>query len=667
MATTSNTYTGNGSNKLFSITFPYLDIADVDVYLNNVLQTITTQYTFANATTVEFVVAPGAGTTILLSRSSDDTALQATFFPGSSIKAADLNDNFDQVLYLAQETNNNVANAAANINATKLAFTQAGTGATARTVDSRLKDVVSVKDFGAVGDGTTNDTTAFAAAFANLNAGSAPKSLYIPSGNYLVNHSTCTITSNNRTLFGDGLASRIIIASVAAGAWGIKVDGTSASVHVTDVLIADLAVVASGWTGANGENGISVNRADRCSVQRCQVLGSSAGTSWEQGIIFRDSNYGLIANNIVQRIAGNGISLDLQLGSEDTRGNLVVGNTIDFVGDSAIGFHNNVRYSSAIGNTITRPAQGGGTGIDIAGCQYCQFSGNNISNSGQYGIRLLQNLSYCTVDNIVSNNTVEHPSTTVDPAIILADCNRNTVVNNTLICNTSSKSNFGIYTYYTVNTTQTHPVTSESLYKLSGSVIKNNTISRFTTGILLDAGGGLTVANFIVDGNVLRDCTTGIGFTTASGEKRFTLYGHNYYSNCTNNVSSATGGIATNSDPLYDTISSIPCNVSTVGIETTVTSALVVDRIPSTNQVLLGFHRVTENGGFDGVINYKASSGSILVSDTFGTVTNAIRSSAIPLASSDLITITINKSNLGAGVSGVVECTGLSLALLTYY
>jgi len=104
MAITSNTYTGNGTNKLFSITFPYLDTTDIDVYLNGVLQTVTTQYTFANATTVEFVTAPAGGVSVLLDRSTDDTTLQATFFPGSSIKAADLNYNFDQVLYLAQET-----------------------------------------------------------------------------------------------------------------------------------------------------------------------------------------------------------------------------------------------------------------------------------------------------------------------------------------------------------------------------------------------------------------------------------------------------------------------------------------------------------------------------------------------------------------------------------
>jgi hypothetical protein len=55
-------------------------------------------------------------------------------------------------------------NASAGITAGKLSFTQAGTGATARTIDSKLKDVVSVKDFGAVGDGTTDDTAAIQAA-----------------------------------------------------------------------------------------------------------------------------------------------------------------------------------------------------------------------------------------------------------------------------------------------------------------------------------------------------------------------------------------------------------------------------------------------------------------------------------------------------------------------
>ena len=134
MATTSNTYTGNGSNKLFSITFPYLDESDIDVYLNGTLQTITTQYIFANATTIEFVTAPSNGAVVLLDRSTDDVALQATFFTGSTIRSSDLNSNFDQVLFIAQEsTNDATAAVAASTAATVTANSAASVAGTAST------------------------------------------------------------------------------------------------------------------------------------------------------------------------------------------------------------------------------------------------------------------------------------------------------------------------------------------------------------------------------------------------------------------------------------------------------------------------------------------------------------------------------------------------------
>jgi hypothetical protein len=68
-------------------------------------------------------------------------------------------------------------------NTNSLQFTQSGAGAVTRTVDSKLKDVVSVKDFGAVGNGVANDTAAFTA------AGSSASSVQviIPRGTWLLN------------------------------------------------------------------------------------------------------------------------------------------------------------------------------------------------------------------------------------------------------------------------------------------------------------------------------------------------------------------------------------------------------------------------------------------------------------------------------------------------
>ena len=68
-------------------------------------------------------------------------------------------------------------------------FTQSGTGAVERTVESKLRDVVSVKDFGAVGDGVTDDTAAINAALA------ASYTVSFPAGTYRLT-STVNFRSN---------------------------------------------------------------------------------------------------------------------------------------------------------------------------------------------------------------------------------------------------------------------------------------------------------------------------------------------------------------------------------------------------------------------------------------------------------------------------------------
>jgi hypothetical protein len=100
MAITQNLYTGNGTTTNYSFTFPYLNTTDIKVSIDGV---DTTEYTLANATTIQFNTAPTAGTAIRIYRVTGVDELSATFYPGSAIRAQDLNDNFNQTLYIAQE------------------------------------------------------------------------------------------------------------------------------------------------------------------------------------------------------------------------------------------------------------------------------------------------------------------------------------------------------------------------------------------------------------------------------------------------------------------------------------------------------------------------------------------------------------------------------------
>ena len=102
--TIENNYTGNGSTRLYSFTFPYLETTDIKVSLNGVDQTLTTHYTLASPTQISFVSAPGTDVAIRIYRDTDISALQSEFFSGSAIRAQDLNNDFNQTLYVSQET-----------------------------------------------------------------------------------------------------------------------------------------------------------------------------------------------------------------------------------------------------------------------------------------------------------------------------------------------------------------------------------------------------------------------------------------------------------------------------------------------------------------------------------------------------------------------------------
>jgi len=89
---------------------------------------------------------------------------------------------------------NDIGETSANL----VSYTPAGTGAVDTTVQTKLRESVSVKDFGAVGDGVTDDTAAIQAA---LDTG---KPTFIPHGKYKI---TSELTwSDGSYLFGQDAA-----------------------------------------------------------------------------------------------------------------------------------------------------------------------------------------------------------------------------------------------------------------------------------------------------------------------------------------------------------------------------------------------------------------------------------------------------------------------------
>ena len=76
-------------------------------------------------------------------------------------------------------------------------YDQGSTGAINRPINQKLSETVSVLDFGAIGNGTTDDTTAFSSAWSASN----PKAVLVPAGSYKI---TGTVTGK---FYSFGLAT----------------------------------------------------------------------------------------------------------------------------------------------------------------------------------------------------------------------------------------------------------------------------------------------------------------------------------------------------------------------------------------------------------------------------------------------------------------------------
>lgn len=146
---------------------------------------------------------------------------------------------------------------------------------TVKATLGQLQEVASVTDYGAVGNGVTDDSAAIQLA---VNANDA---VYFPAGTYRVN-SPITLKSNNM-VFGDGASSVIYYTGSATSQGALYANSGSSSSYVENLVVQNLKVLGDVASAGFSEfvHLIAFHGVRNCLIDNCEVVGFRG-----DGIIF---------------------------------------------------------------------------------------------------------------------------------------------------------------------------------------------------------------------------------------------------------------------------------------------------------------------------------------------------------------------------------------------
>lgn len=183
-------------------------------------------------------------------------------------------------------------------------FLQAGTGAVPRTVQSKLRDTLSLKDFGAVGDGVTDDTTAVQNA---VNAAMVlGMMLLCPAGTYLLSSTINYITNNwlpsplnafapGLNMIGEGIGKTTFLSSASGPIFNIDVNTAHSSFNAT------IGTTFEGMT-----------------------IGKSGSPSGQSGIHLRAAFSVMLRQVAIEGLAGTGVKVQCSVGDVDGSNRIIL-------------------------------------------------------------------------------------------------------------------------------------------------------------------------------------------------------------------------------------------------------------------------------------------------------------------------------------------------------
>jgi hypothetical protein len=414
-----------------------------------------------------------------------------------------------------------------------------------------LREIVSVKDFGALGDGVTDDTAAIQAAF---NAVPQYGNVYFPAGVYIIS-ATLTVPTVNLTIYGsatikakngtnfaamlsaanrtdvilDGLtfdANKAGRAATQTGAFSglnfnFSVDCSVINCTVQNTLgfggASTVAIAASGGATRFTANGVKLLscgqsattlpsdgifiRGNFCLIENCYASGVT-----DTAFVLEGCNYSRISNCVIENTtAFAAISNDT---SDDVVGNSIEGisGTCNYVGStggiiavSAFGA-GNIRQSSVSNVTIrlAPTATNLGPGVQVrktAAGEVLGLALNNISIwSGGTGGVLAQGFLISNSIDVQINNPFIKMDTSLGSAAIRFDGASNGIVNGGYI----EGADYGVQVLNTSNIiVQNTVLTSQGTYGLTTgntATLANNFTRISVPGVAaINRGAGSTL------------------------------------------------------------------------------------------------------------------------------------------------------------------------------